>query len=106
VPAHDEHPLDRFDLDEEDKDCFAAFSTFTDPFFFHFCESLNNWNHVAAFNTGLIVFSEDFPKKDQENILKYDINFVLYKQLAWPLYWCIGTELVEICVGWTDAQKR
>ena len=74
------------------------------PFFFHYCISLGYWNFVGIFDSGLIVFQEEFEEKDE--ILKNDVQFVLYKQFAWPLHWCIGTSLVEIHYDLGSALKR
>jgi hypothetical protein len=108
VPAFVEHPLYK---DDEPRprgstNKFTMFSSNKDPFFFHYCKSLGHWSSVAVFDTGLIVFSEEFPTEDSAQILKYDVNYVLYKQYAWPIHWCIGTSVVTICNDWHTAQQR
>jgi hypothetical protein len=77
-----------------------------DPFFFHYCDNLGDWSPVAAFPSGVLVFSEDITEADRQKILQYDVSFVLHRQHAWPAHWGVGTSALEVFVGWEAAQKR
>jgi hypothetical protein len=77
-----------------------------DPFFFHYCDNLEDWSHVAAFSSGVLVFSEEITEEDRKKILQYDVSFVLHRQHAWPEHWCLGTSALEVFVGWEAAQQR
>ena len=107
VIAFDEHPLyDKKNPRMNRSKKWEMFSTNKDPFFFHYCTSLQYWNYVAVFDSGLIVFGEDFPEQDWKSILQFDINYVLYNQFAWPVHWCVGTSAIQVCYGWESAKKR